>query len=90
MLIIILFVNLNFVISVVMSDFNFKSYHIRSMNAASAEERAAINQELKNLYASLPVAEQALFNEQLQTFLVKEMGRLKSDYEAIKGGTQED
>ncbi len=59
------------------------------MNAGSAEERAAINQELKDFYASLSEEDQKSFNEQLQTFLVKEMGRLRSDYEAIKGGIKE-
>jgi len=67
-------------------DFDFKKYHVRSINAASAEERAAINQELKNFYASLNVEEQEEFNKALQTFLAREVGRLKTDYEAIKGG----
>lgn len=72
-------------------DFNFKKYHTRSINASSAEERAAINQELKDYYASLSEAEQHEFNSQLQTFLAREMGRLKTDYEAIKaGGMMED
>ena len=66
-------------------DFDFKKYHVRSINAASAEERALINQELKNFYASINVEEQEEFNKALQTFLAREMGRLKTDYEAIKG-----
>ena len=66
-------------------DFDFKKYHVRSINAASAEERAAINQELKNFYATLNVEEKEEFNQGLQTFLAREMGRLKTDYEAIKG-----
>jgi hypothetical protein len=68
-----------------MSNYNFRQYHYRSMNAASDEERAAINQELKDLYASLPDDEKEVFNTELQTFLAKEMGRLKSSYESIKG-----
>jgi hypothetical protein len=72
-------------------DFNFKKYHTRSINASSAEERATINQELKDFYASLTKEEQNEFNAQLQTFLAREMGRLKTDYEAIKaGGMMED
>jgi hypothetical protein len=67
-------------------EFNFKKYHTRSINAASAEERAAINQELKDFYASLDKEQQHEFNTQLQTFLAREMGRLKTDYEAIKAG----
>ncbi|QHW01606.1 hypothetical protein GJR95_38340 [Spirosoma endbachense] len=55
------------------------------MNAADDAERAAINQELKDLYTSLSEDEKAEFNRQLQTFLAKEMGRLKSDYESVKG-----
>ncbi|MBC7407869.1 MAG: hypothetical protein H7339_05730 [Arcicella sp.] len=70
-------------------DFNFKKYHTRSINAHSAEERAIINQELKDYYASLTKEEQFGFNIQLQTFLAREVGRLKSDYEAIKGGMGE-
>jgi len=67
-----------------MPDFDFKRFHIRSMNATD-EERAAINQELKELYNSLPEEEKATFNEQLQKFLVSEMARVKSDYESIHG-----
>ncbi len=63
--------------------FDFKSYHIRSINA-SDEERAVINQELKDLYASLSSEDKAIFNEQLQTFLVKEMATIGSEYAAIK------
>ncbi|OZI07817.1 hypothetical protein BWI93_12685 [Siphonobacter sp. BAB-5385] len=63
--------------------FDFKSYHIRSINA-SDEERAVINQELKDLYASLSPEDKAIFNEQLQTFLVKEMANIGSEYAAIK------
>ncbi len=68
-----------------MPTFDFKRYHIRSINAASSEARAAINQELKDLYASLPEEEKEDFNAQLQRFLATEVGRLKSDYEAING-----
>lgn len=68
-----------------MPDFDFKRFHIRSMNAGSDEERAAINQELKDLYASLPEEEKSAFNAQLQKFLVSEMARVKSDYESING-----
>lgn len=71
-----------------MTTYDFRTYHVRSINAATAEERAAINQELKDLYASLPTAEQENFNRQLQTFLAREVGRLKSDYEAIKGNDE--
>ena len=68
-----------------MTTYDFKSYHVRSINAATADERAAINQELKTLYASLSDDEKERFNQQLQTFLAREVGRLKSDYEAVKG-----
>lgn len=68
-----------------MTTYDFRSFHVRSINAATAQERAAINQELKDLYASLPADEQENFNRQLQTFLTREVGRLKSDYEAVKG-----
>jgi hypothetical protein len=67
-----------------MTDYNFKRYHIRSINAASDEERAAINQELKDLYASLSEEDKKDFNEQLQKFMITEMARLSNDYEAIR------
>jgi len=66
-------------------EYNFKKYHYRSINAADNAERAAINQELKDLYASLSDEEKDEFNRQLQAFLAKEMGRIKSDYESVKG-----
>ncbi|WP_229252943.1 hypothetical protein [Dyadobacter helix] len=66
-------------------EFDFKRYHIRSMNAGTNEERAAINQELKDLYAALSEENKKLFNEQLQHFLTKEVSRIKSDYESISG-----
>jgi len=66
-----------------MKPFDFRAYHQRSIHA-SAEERAAINQELKDLYASLPEEDKNAFNEQLQAFLIREMERLKTEYEAIK------
>lgn len=69
-----------------MTQYDFRKYHYKSINAATDEERAAINQELKDLYASLPDTEKEEFNRQLQVFLAKEMGRLKSDYESVKGG----
>ena len=68
-----------------MPNFDFKRFHIRSMNAGSDQERAAINQELKDLYASLPEEEKKTFNEELQKFLTTEVSRIKSDYESVKG-----
>jgi hypothetical protein len=68
-----------------MPEFDFKRFHIRSMNAGTGEERAAINQELKDLYASLSEEDKSTFNEQLQKFLISETARVKSDYESIHG-----
>ena len=68
--------------------YDFRNYHYRSINAASDAERNAINQELKDLYASLPDEEKDEFNRQLQTFLAQEMGRLKSGYESVKGNLE--
>ncbi|MFN4085505.1 MAG: hypothetical protein ACK4LB_06140 [Spirosomataceae bacterium] len=67
-----------------MESFQFKSYHIRSMNAQTEEEKNAINQELKDLYASLSENEKQRFNEELQTFLIKELGTIQSMYQAAK------
>lgn len=55
------------------------------MNAGSSDERAQINQELKDLYASLPEDEQKVFNDELQRFLTGEVARIKSDYESVQG-----
>ncbi len=68
-----------------MADYNFKKFHIRAINAATEEEKQAINQELKDLYASLSEEDKAVFNEQLQKFLIQETARLKSDYESVNG-----
>ncbi|QRR02585.1 hypothetical protein [Dyadobacter sandarakinus] len=68
-----------------MSQFDFKRFHLRSINASNAEERAAINQELKDLYASLNEDDKKVFNEELQTFLTREVGRIRSDYESVQG-----
>ena len=68
-----------------MKEFDFKKFHVRSINARSQEERSSINQELKDLYASLTEEEKEQFNLQLQKFLATEVGRLKSDYESIQG-----
>jgi len=71
-----------------MLNFDFKRFHIRSMNAGSDQERAAINQELKDLYATLSEDDKTIFNEQLQKFLTKEVSRIKSDYESVQGLNQ--
>jgi len=67
-----------------MKEFNFKSYHIRGMNAATEKEKQAINQELKDLYESLSEEEKNDFNEQLQKFLIKEVANIKSVYDATQ------
>ena len=67
-----------------MGKYNFKSYHVRAMNAQNEEEKAAINQELKDWYDSLPEEEKPTFNEELQSFLIKEMANIKSVYDGVK------
>ena len=64
--------------------FDFKFFHLRSIHADSEQERKLINVELKNLYDSLTPDEKQIFNLELQKFLMTEVGRLGSDYEAIK------
>jgi len=71
-----------------MLNFDFKRFHIRSMNAGSDHERAEINQELKDLYLSLSEDDKKIFNEQLQKFLTKEVSRIKSNYESVQGLNQ--
>lgn len=65
-------------------EFDFKSYHLRGIHAASETEKQSINQELKDLYDSLTVGEKRIFNLELQKFLALETSRLGSDYDAIK------
>lgn len=73
-----------------MPQYDFRRYHIRAINAATDAERTAINQELKETYASLSDNEKGEFNRQLQAFLAKEAGRIKSDYESVKRGLGND
>ncbi len=72
-----------------MTQDDFRKYHYKSINAATNAERAAINQELKDVYTSLSDAEKEEFNHQLQAFLAREMGTLKANYESVKGGLGE-
>jgi hypothetical protein len=71
-------------------DFDFKKYHYRSMNATTNEERTSINQELKDLYASLNEDEKEIFNAELKKFLVKTVANIKDEYEAIKASSPSD
>jgi hypothetical protein len=64
--------------------FDFRKYHIRSINATNEAEKAAINQELKDLYESLSTEEKVVFNEQLQGFLMQQYKNLNGDYQAVK------
>jgi hypothetical protein len=68
-----------------MSKFDFKKYHIRAMNAVSVAEKAEINKELKEYYAGLNDVDQEIFNEELQSFLIKEMANIKSVYDGASG-----
>ncbi|MCU0341246.1 MAG: hypothetical protein MUE30_15310 [Spirosomaceae bacterium] len=67
-------------------NFDFRQYHVRAINANSEAEKAAINQELKDLYETLNETEKVAFNEQLQTFLVSQYKSLATDYNALKDG----
>ena len=69
-----------------MPTYDFKKYHVRSINAHDEAERAAINQELKAVYATLNETEQADFNAQLQVFLMTQYKTIGSEYEALKAG----
>jgi hypothetical protein len=64
-----------------MNKFDFKKYHVRAMNASTEEEKLAINKELKDFYEQLPEGEKKSFNEELQSFLIKEMANIKSVYD---------
>lgn len=66
--------------------FDFRKYHVRAINAQNDAEKAAINQELKDLYETLSDEDKKNFNEQLQLFLVGQYKSLSDDYEALKKG----
>ena len=53
------------------------------MNATTDTEKAAINQELKELYNTLDEASKKIFNEELQQFLLKEYAAINSMYTGI-------
>jgi hypothetical protein len=63
--------------------FDFKKYHVRAMNAANEQEKSAINKELKDFYDELPEDQKPAFNEELQSFLINEMGKIKSVYDGV-------
>lgn len=66
-----------------MQEFDFKKYHVRAMNASTPEEKALINQELKDMYALLDEESKKVFNDELQKFLVKEYAAINSMYTGI-------
>lgn len=63
-----------------MNKFDFKKYHVKAMNAQNEEEKASINIELKEYYATLSEEDKTIFNEELQSFLIREMANIKSVY----------
>ncbi len=71
-----------------MGKFDFKKYHVRAMNASSEAEKQAINQELKDYYNDLEESDKTIFNEELQSFLIKEMASIKSVYDGATGQTE--
>lgn len=66
-----------------MKQFDFRSFHVRGMNA-DEKEKEKINKELKDLYESLSEEDKKDFNEQLQSFLIKELSSIKSVYDGVK------
>lgn len=63
-----------------MNKFDLKKYHVKAMNAQNEEEKASINIELKEYYATLSEEDKTIFNEELQSFLIREMANIKSVY----------
>ncbi|MFN4147411.1 MAG: hypothetical protein ACK4GN_16410 [Runella sp.] len=66
--------------------YDFRKYHLRAIHAQDDAEKAAINQELKDLYESLSEEEKKVFNQELQRFLVGQYRTLGQDYQALKDG----
>ncbi len=54
------------------------------MNAQNEEEKLAINTELKAYYATLNNEDKDVFNQELQSFLIKEMSSISSVYNAAR------
>ena len=52
--------------------FDYKKYQMRHANASTNEEKLAINQELKDLYATFTKEEKIAFDKGLDEFLKKE------------------
>jgi hypothetical protein len=71
-----------------MGKFDFKKYHVRAMNASSESEKLEINKELKDYYNALGESDKVVFNEELQSFLIKEMAKIKSVYDGATGQTE--
>lgn len=69
-----------------MLQFDFKSYHMRAINAADESEKAKINQELKQVYESLSEEDKKDFNLQLEKFLIKEYSAIRSVVDGVKAG----
>lgn len=67
-------------------NFDFRKYHVRAINARNEAEKAAINQELKDLYDSLSETDKKVFNEELQKFLVSQYKAIGDEYQALKSG----
>jgi hypothetical protein len=65
-------------------NFDYKKYQMRAANAISNEEKLAINQELKDLYANLSAEDKKVFDIGLDEFLKKEKASLEAQYQAIK------
>lgn len=64
--------------------FDFRKYHVRAINAHSEAEKAAINQELKELYETLSEDNKKVFNEELQKFLMSQYKAIGDEYQALK------
>lgn len=64
--------------------FDFRKFHVRSINAETETEKAAINQELKDIYAGLDEEDKSKFNQELQAFLISQYKNLNDQVGAIK------
>ena len=66
-----------------MSVFDFKKYHVQAMNAGTEKEKERINQELKMLYETLSEEDKAVFNRELEDFLLNEYKKINSLYTGL-------
>mgnify|MGYP006163059593 CR=1 FL=1 len=71
-----------------MAKYNFKAFHIRSMNSSTEEEKKSINQELKDLYANLSPLEHDDVRNYYSTKSIYQFGTWYDEIKSIKNAVE--